>query len=236
MIHEKGFKKRTVLNMKLQDNSKLVFIGDSISDYERARPVGEGLSEGLGNSYVRLVDAFLRTTYPQSCVRIVNMGISGNTTRDLLERWKTDVLDLKPDWLAILIGINDVWRQFDSPLMTEIQIDAHEYEQNLRSLITQAEPGLRGLILMTPYMMETNRADPMRARMDEFGAIVKKLAQETGAVLVDLQAAFDEYLQYHHSMSVAWDRIHPDLLGHMIIAKALLRELDYNWDGESISQ
>lgn len=218
--------------MKLQDKSKVIFIGDSITDYSRARPVGEGLGEGLGNSYVRLVDAFLRTTYPQSYLRIVNMGISGNTTRDLLARWQTDVLDLKPDWLAILIGINDVWRQFDSPFMTEIQVDAHEYEQNLRKLIAQAQPGLQGLILMTPYMMEPNRTDAMRARMDEYGAIVKKLAQETGAVLVDLQAAFDAFLMHYHPMSVAWDRIHPDLVGQMVIAKAFLRAVDYDWDAE----
>lgn len=218
--------------MKLQHDTKLVFIGDSISDYQRGRPVGEGGHEGLGDSYVRLLDAFLRTTYPERRIRLVNMGINGNTTRDLLARWQTDVLDLHPDWLGILIGVNDVWRQFDCPLMTEIHVGPEEYEQNLRSLIAQAQPGLQGLILMTPYIMERNKNDAMRARMDTYGAIVKKLAHETGAVFVDLQAAFDDYLRFYHPMSITWDRIHPDLLGHMIIAKAVLHALDYNWNGE----
>lgn len=218
--------------MKLHQNSKLLFIGDSISDFGRARPVGEGLMEGMGNSYVRLLDAFLRTTYPQSRIRLVNMGINGNTTRDLLARWQTDVLDQKPDWLGILIGINDVWRQFDTPLMTECHVGPEEYEQNLREMIGQTLPGLKGLILMTPYIMEPNRLDPMRARMDAYGAIVKKLAVEYNAVFADLQAAFDSYFRYYHPMSMAWDRIHPDQLGHMIIARTVLEALDYRWDGQ----
>jgi lysophospholipase L1-like esterase len=71
---------------------------------------------GLGTGYVSLVDSLLRAAYPQGRIRMVNMGTSGNTVRDLAERWQTDVLDLEPDWLSIMIGINDVWRQFDSPL------------------------------------------------------------------------------------------------------------------------
>ena len=61
--------------------------------------------------------------------RVVDMGISGNTTRDLQARWQTDVLDLKPDWLSIMIGANDVWRQFDSPRQTEKHILIDEYKR-----------------------------------------------------------------------------------------------------------
>jgi len=95
--------------MLIQNNSKLVIIGDSISDFERARPVGEGLFGAIGKSYIALIDAFLKTTYPESRIRVVNMGTSGDTVKELKNRWITDVLDLKPDWIAILIGINDVW-------------------------------------------------------------------------------------------------------------------------------
>ena len=215
--------------MKIQDNSKLIFIGDSISDFERARPCGEGLFGGIGKSYVGLVDGLLRTTYPASHIRVINMGTSGNTTRDLKARWQTDVLDLHPDWLGILIGINDVWRQFDCPFMTELHVGLEEYEANLTDLIEQTLPTLKGLILMTPYFMEPNRSDPMRARMDQYGAVVKRRAEKYGAKLVDLQSAFDDYFRYYHPDSINWDRIHPDIVGHTLIAREILKQLDYQW-------
>ena len=83
--------------MKLQPNSKLVMIGDSITDCERARPVGEGLFEVLGKGYVSFVDGLLTAHYPEHRIRVVNMGISGNTVHDLQSRWQMDILDLKPD-------------------------------------------------------------------------------------------------------------------------------------------
>jgi lysophospholipase L1-like esterase len=105
--------------MLIQPNSKLVMIGDSITDCGRARPVGEGLFEALGKGYVSLVDASLQAKEARQRIRVVNMGTSGNTVRDLKARWQSDVFDLNPDWLSIMIGINDVWRQFDSPLQAE---------------------------------------------------------------------------------------------------------------------
>ena len=215
--------------MKIENGSKLIFIGDSVTDFERARPCGEGLFGGIGKSYVGLVDALLKTTYPDSRIRVINMGVSGNTTRDLKDRWQSDVLDLHPDWLGILIGINDVWRQFDTPLITENHVGLEEYEQNLTGLIEQTLSNLKGLILMTPYFMEPNREDPMRIRMDQYGAVVKRLAAKYGTVLVDLQSAFDSYFRYYHSASINWDRIHPEIVGHMLIAREILKQLDYQW-------
>src|SRR5688572_14408365 len=112
-------------DMKLPTNAKLVMIGDSITDCERARPVGEGPSN-LGRGYVSYVDALLGAAYPGRGIRNVNMGISGNTVRDLKVRWESDVVALKPDWVSVMIGVNDVWRQFDSPLETEIHVGPEE--------------------------------------------------------------------------------------------------------------
>ncbi|MDF2632561.1 MAG: family lipase [Caproiciproducens sp.] len=216
--------------MLIENNSKLVVIGDSISDFERARPVGEGLFESIGKSYIALIDSFLRTTYPESKIRVVNMGTSGDTVRDIKNRWDTDVLGLKPDWVAVLIGINDVWRQFDSPLITESHVYLDEYEKTLNSLVKDTAPKVTGLVLMTPFFMEPNRQDPMRAKMDEYGAVVKKIANQNHLICVDLQAAFDSYLQHYYSASITWDRIHPNPVGHMIIAKAFLNSVGFEWN------
>jgi lysophospholipase L1-like esterase len=215
--------------MIIQPNSKLVMIGDSITDCDRARPVGEGLFEATGKGYVSLVDGLLTARYAGERIRVVNMGVSGNTVRDLKSRWQSDVLDLKPDWLSICIGINDVWRQFDSPLQPELQVPLDEYTQTLEELITIARPTLKGLVLMTPYFIDLNRADAMRATMDRYGTAVKQLAQKHQAHLVDTQTAFDEVLAHLHPMALAWDRVHPTRAGHMILARAFLQAVGYAW-------
>ena len=215
--------------MLFEKNDKLVFIGDSITDYERARPVGEGLFGAIGQSYVGIVEGLLAASEPDAHIRVVNMGTGGNTVLDLKARWETDAIGLHPDWLAIYIGINDVWRQFDSPLQTEQHVSPEVFEATYRQLIESILPSLKGLILMTPHFLEPNRQDPMRIRMDQYGEIVKKLAKEYGAVLVDTQQAFDDFLQYNHPMVINWDRIHPNVMGHCILAKAFLKAVGYQW-------
>ncbi len=208
--------------MVFEKGSKILFIGDSISDFDRKRPVGEGLFNAWGTSYVADVGALLGCMYPEMHYRVVNMGISGNQARDLEARWQTDVMDQHPDWVSVLIGINDVWRQFDSPEMKEEHVSPEDYEACYERLITRTLPHVKGMVLMTPYFMEPNRQDPMRARMDEYGAIVKKLADKYHLIFVDLQDGWDKLFQHMHPCSIAWDRIHPNQTGHMYIAKQFL--------------
>ena len=215
--------------MKLAQHSKLVMIGDSITDAGRAQPAGEGLFGALGNGYVSLVDALLGAAYPELGIRVVNMGTGGHTVRDLQARWQTDVLDKQPDWLSVMIGINDVWRQFDSPLRPEGHVLPDEYEQMLDSLVAQVRPSVQNIVLMTPFYIEPNRADAMRARMDEYGAIVRRLSEKHGTLFVDTQAAFDAVLASVYPATLAWDRVHPSLTGHMVLARAFLNAVEFAW-------
>ena len=215
--------------MKLDKHSKLVMIGDSITDVGRAQPAGEGLFGALGNGYVSLVDALLGAAYPAHGIRVVNMGTGGNTVRDLEARWQMDVLDKRPDWLSVMIGINDVWRQFDSPLRPESHVPPGEYEQTLDELIARTRPTVKSIVLMTPFYIEPNRADLMRARTDEYGAIVRRLSEKHGTLLVDTQAAFDAVLTDYYPATLAWDRVHPSLTGHMVLARAFLAVVDFAW-------
>jgi lysophospholipase L1-like esterase len=215
--------------MKIEPGSKFVLIGDSITDIERARPVGEGLFGAEGKGYVALVKGLLDCVYPDQRIRVVNMGTGGNTVLDLKARWQSDVLDLKPDWLSIMIGINDVWRQFDLPLQTETHVLPDQYERTLDEIVAAARPSLKGLVMMTPYYIEPNRADPMRSTMDAYGAIVKKIANRYDAVFVDTQAAFDKVLQHCHANALAWDRVHPNVTGHTVIARALLKSIGFEF-------
>lgn len=216
--------------LKLQKGDKLVMIGDSVTDCERSRPVGEGLFNALGRGYAANVDALLTAVYPELEVRVVNMGISGNTVMDLKNRWQTDVLDLKPDWLSVMIGINDVWRQYDSPRIKDLHVNLEAYEAAYREILQAVRPKLKGLVLMTPYYIETNEEDDMRRTMDRYGAVVRKLAVEFDAILVDTQAAFNGLLVHMHSANLAWDRVHPNAIGHMALARAFLESVGFEWN------
>jgi lysophospholipase L1-like esterase len=214
--------------MKIENGSKLLFIGDSITDCGRARPVGEGLHwNNLGNGYVSIVQAQILTKYPESRIRVINMGVGGDTVRHLKARWQTDVLDLKPDWLSIMIGINDVWRQFDNPLIPECHVYLDEYVSTLNQLIEETKPTLKGLVLMSPFIIEDNKNDAMRKKMDEYRFAMKEIAQKHNAIFVDVQEEFDRFLKHYHSYALALDRIHPNLTGHMIIANAFLKAIEF---------
>ena len=214
--------------MILEKNSKFMLLGDSVTDMGR-KPEGEGLFEAIGVGYPADVNSLLTIGYPDYNIRVINKGVSGNTTRDLLKRFDQDVRAYEPETLAILIGINDVWRQFDTPLITESAVMPQEYEKNLEQLISMANEFVDRLILITPYFMEPNKADSMRKRMDEYGSVVKKLGEKYSLMVIDLQQEFDKLFAHMHPCAIAWDRIHPNSQGSMYMARVILDSLGYDW-------
>jgi lysophospholipase L1-like esterase len=215
--------------MRIGAKEKLVMIGDSVTDCGRKTPVGEGLFDALGKGYAANVDSLLNAGYGELGIRVVNMGTSGNTVRDLKARWETDVMDLKPDWLSVMIGINDVWRQYDLPRVAEVCVGLKEYEKTLREILARVRPSLKGLVLMTPYYLEPNKKDAMRKTMDSYGLAVKKIAKDFDAVFVDTQAAFDGMWKNMYPASIGWDRVHPNQTGHMVLARAFLDGIGFDW-------
>lgn len=221
--------------MKLKTGQRLLFIGDSVTDMGRARSEGDGPSEGLyeplGKGYVHVVSGLLNAVYPELLIRITNVGNSGNNVLDLKKRWQKDVVDLKPDWLSIMIGINDVWRQFDLPQLPELHVSPELYEETLSELVSSTIPLLSGgLVLMTPFFIESNREEPMRRRMDEYGDACRRIAARENIALVDTQAAFDRVLKYRHSSYITWDRVHPNIYGATILARAFLEALEFDYN------
>lgn len=217
-------------SMIFENMDRIVFAGDSVTDMGSVQPVGEGLFDNMGHGYPRVIESLACAVYPELSLRFTNSGIGGNTSRMLLERYKRDVLDLHPQWVSICIGINDVWRQFDSPAIPDEAVSPEEYERNLRSMIESAAAVAKGVILATPYYMEPNRTDFMRARMQEYIDICAKLAREYKCIFVDFQSMYDRYFAYKHSSLIAWDRVHPNQIGATLMAKEWLAAcgFDYN--------
>ena len=212
--------------MKISPESRVVMIGDSITDCGRARAAADDSPEALGNGYVAIANALVAVEGAARKIVMINRGVSGDTIRDLEARWDRDVLALRPDWLVVMIGVNDVWREFDEMAsMRALAVSPSEYERIYDALLTRARPHLRGLVLLSPFHVQPDRTNPMRSKVEVFGAIVKRLAARHGAFFVDTQAAFDWMLFHVGVTQLAPDHVHPTLLGLTVIANALLTAL-----------
>ena len=217
--------------MIFQDMDRIVFAGDSVTDMNSTNPVGEGLFDNLGIGYVRIVDNMLGAWYPERHIRVTNSGISGNTSRDLLARFDRDVVALNPDWVSICIGINDVWRQFDTPAIPDGQVLPEEYERNMETMILKVRDRVKGVFILSPYIMEPNSADMMRSRMNEYVEICRRVAEKHGCVFVDFQKMYEDYCSIRHSCFIAWDRIHPNEVGATLMAREFLNHCGFSWAG-----
>ena len=202
----------------------LLFIGDSITDCGRDRATN---GVDLGAGYVAQVQALLGAHHPEAQIRYLNTGISGNRVTDLETRWDADVLAHQPDWVSVMIGINDVWRQFDNPLMEQVSIET--YSAKLEALIERTLPEVDGMIVLSPFFLETNCEEPMRAQMDRYGAAARAIAARHDLPFVDVQAAFDAWLTHNHTLQLCGDRVHPNAVGHNIIASAFLNAVGFEW-------
>lgn len=215
------------------NNQSLLFIGDSITDTSRSRPIGKAVfkdtgiytSTGLGSGYVSIINNHLIAKYPALNLTLLNQGINGNRVTDLDKRWQKDVIDQKPDWLTILIGINDVWHQFDKPEDPH-QVLIEEYELTYRRIIESSKVKADNLILMSPFLLETDQTDPMRMKMIEYGKVVKAIATDYQCLFIDLQKAFDQFLECRPLESISLDKVHMNKAGHTIIAQTYLQAIE----------
>ncbi len=208
--------------MNIENNCTVLFAGDSITDAGRARPVGEGPAGDLGGGFVNLVFGYLNAFHPEKRIRVLNTGNSGDTTNELLERWQRDVLGLKPDYVNLMIGINDCWRPFKRLIADEMKVDVEKYARNLEKLVDQTLLQVKGMTLMTPYFIHPSRDDTMRAAMDEYRAAMKQVAAQKGVPCFDTQEKFDAALRHLHPYMFAGDCVHPYAGGHLMLARTWL--------------
>ena len=219
--------------MIFENGDRIVFAGDSVTDMDSAQPIGEGLFDNVGRSYVRIIENMLVAWYPELKIRITNAGTGGNISRELLARFDRDVVSLTPDWVSICIGINDVWRQFDTPAMTNRAVYPEEYRDNVEKMIVAVKDKVKGIFILSPYYMEPNRNDMMRNRMDDYVVICRKLAEKYGCIFVDFQSLYERFLQIRHSSSIAWDRVHPNQMGATLMAREFLSKCDFDYNHKS---
>ncbi|MHC4855815.1 MAG: SGNH/GDSL hydrolase family protein [Planctomycetota bacterium] len=209
--------------IEFEQNQTLLFIGDSITDCGRR----ELPYAPLGSGYVYFAANFLQATLPHLNLNIQNRGIGGDNTRDLKSRWKTDCIDLKPDIVSVMIGINDLWRKYgETPESQKRHVGPDEYGANLRNMLAQLQDTCGPqLILMEPFMFCDDAANPMLADLPAYIDIVHKTADEFGALLVPLHTNYTHLRNKRPADQWADDTVHPAPWAHAWIAKQWLQEV-----------
>lgn len=195
---------------------KILFQGDSVTDAGRDRSD----PHDMGNGYPRYASAMIQDSFPDTELEFVNLGIGGNRTEHLVERLETDFIEIQPDIISIMIGVNDVWHHYSHGIETSDE----QFEQNYRAVLDAIKTRTSARILMIqPFLLET--VDPAKQELCEElarkQAIVKKLADE----YADAYLPLDEVL---HSMTeeepayYAADGVHPTPDGACCIGEAYL--------------
>jgi lysophospholipase L1-like esterase len=204
-------------SIRLKDDDRILFIGDSITDAERHRQA----YAPLGFGYVHFVGNLLSAKYPRLDLKLVNTGVSGDTVRELADRWERDCLAHEPDVLSVLIGINDVWR---STLEPDREASSWEqYEVTYDQLLLKAEGQCHcQIVLMEPFMFCSNPLDPVFTRLGPYLEVVRRLAARHHAVLVPLQRTISEEIVHVPAERWSQDMVHPYLWAHAWIAQRWL--------------
>ena len=208
-------------------NSTILFQGDSITDCGRSRDAAGTPNDlcGLGQGYAMMAGAELLSTRPVDALRVFNRGISGNRVVDLYARIQGDILNLKPAVLSILIGVNDTWHGKNPDWSNGVSIP--KYERIYRDLLNEVREALPNVkfVLCEPFVLRCGVVrDDWVEEIDERRAVVAKLAEEFGAVLVPFQSMFDEAVNLAPPEYWAADGVHPSAAGHLLMAKCWLEK------------
>lgn len=215
----------SVNTSKAGEGYTFLFQGDSITDGNRTRD--KDWNHVMGHGYAYLIASRLWYDFPNKGFHFFNRGISGNKVPDLAARWQTDTIDIKPDVLNILVGINDV----DALLHGDLHFTAAQFEKDYRQLLQQTKQALPAtqLVMCEPFILPVGR---IKERWEEYSkemiqrrAIAKKLSNEFNAIFIEFQTAFDKALSKAPADYWIWDGIHPMPAGHELMAREWIAQV-----------
>lgn len=206
----------------------VLFQGDSITDGNRGRT--DDLNHILGHGYAFIIASKLGCELAEQGLHFVNKGISGHRLSDLHARWDEDTINIKPDILSVLIGVNDALEKLDPSVKVEDDLsDVKEHFRNsYRELLEKTKKKLPSatLVLCEPFTLKTgfvaDRWDFWSSIITAYQEITRELAEEFGAVFVPLQATFTEACSRQDASYWIWDGVHPTAAGHHLLAQQWL--------------
>lgn len=211
---------------------KILFQGDSITDCYRPRDD----DRYLGAGYPELVCSEMQYKYGGK-YEFVNRGISGNRVTDLFARIKSDIINLKPDYVSILIGVNDVWHEIESKNGVSTENFEKIYSMLIETLVCEL-PDIK-IMIMEPFVSkyiatsdteeQPNRWNDFYKGVSEKAQVAKRISKKYNLPFVPLQEKFDKTEKRIGVESVTTDGVHPTPGGHKLIADEWLACFEKNF-------
>ena len=200
---------------------RILFQGDSITDALRSREN----DTNFGTGYALLVKASLGFEEPGK-YEFLNRGVSGNRIVNLYARMKCDILNLKPDVMSILIGVNDVFHDFkESPN----GVDAEKFYKIYDMLITEVKEALPDLkiMILEPFVLQSGMPEEQwkiaDAEVRKRAEMAKKIAEKHQLTFGPLQDGFCELAKNGGDSYWIGDGVHPTTMGHEYIKNEWLK-------------
>ncbi len=206
---------------------RFLFQGDSITDAQRGKITEDICGYEIGNGYATIVAGNIGAKYPGK-LEFFNRGISGNRVVDLYARIKKDIINLRPDYLSILIGVNDVWHELNH----QNGISAEKFEMLYSMLIEEIKSELPDIkiYILEPFLTHgeavDERWDIFRGEVEKRAEVSKKIANKYALTFVPLQEKFDTACNSAPCTYWTKEGVHPTAMGHGIIANSLVEAIE----------
>jgi lysophospholipase L1-like esterase len=210
--------------LPIKADSTILFQGDSITDAGRNRRSQAKANDAgaLGRGYAFLAACQLLAENADVQLQIYNRGISGHKVFQLADRWDKDCLDLKPDIVSILIGVNDIWHGLNGKYDGTVETYAKDY----RALVARTKAALPEveLVICEPFVLRCGAVnDSWFPEFDQYRAAARDIATEAEALFVPFQSMFDIAVEHAPPSHWAGDGVHPSMAGSYLMAQAWLK-------------
>ncbi len=196
---------------------RIVFLGDSITDSGRDRDD----EKSLGNGFVKVLSDKLRPLYPDTDLELINKGVSGNELGDLLNRLREDAIDLKPDAVVIMIGINNTLHKYGDGK----ELDLDKFERDFITLFTRLKKEGIVVIFLEPFLLPAPDKRRMRKLFEEELKIIDRVAEEYADEFVPYDEMFQGLVESIPYTEYSEDGVHPTHRCSRLIANTAIKAI-----------
>ncbi len=213
-------------HLQIQKNSVILFQGDSITDGGRSREALKANDAwGFGTGYANYAATKLLGENPEKNIQIYNRGVSGHKVFELANRWQEDCIDLKPDVLSVLIGVNDYWHTMTHDYKGTIET----YLTDFNALLEQTKKSFPNisLIIGEPFFVKGGTAiqESWHDKLTPYRVAAKAVADQHEAIFIPYQEIFNDALKIAPVSYWAADGVHPSMSGSYLMGEAWLKAL-----------
>ncbi len=214
-----------IYSMIINNSDKILFQGDSITDMRRSR--GINVSHNLGHGYVYIIASYLALHHYDKKLSFLNRGIAQDKIEEIAKRWKDDTLDLEPNILSILAGINNIVSIVNNKATTSL-VDFSNIYTKLLSDFKIKSPDSK-IIICEPFALPVDKRiqdwTKRKQTLNETHDILKNIAKQFDAQYIQLQSVFEQASKIQPYQYWLYDGTHPSPAGHALIAQTWLKEV-----------